>query len=64
MKAQYNQLKVTLPRLGIKTKFTKDDKPESFEEQIDENTKWFYLEVHRNFKISNYWQINSVMYNP
>ena len=32
--------------------------------QIDENTKWFYFEVHRNFKISNYWQINSVNYNP
>lgn len=40
----YNQFKVSLPRLGIKVKFVKDDSPESFEEQIDENTKGIYIE--------------------
>merc|ERR1719223_96115 len=44
----YNQFKVTFPRLGIKCKFTKDDKPESYKEQIDENTRAIYCETLSN----------------
>ncbi len=40
----YNQLKVTLPRLGIKTTFVEEDTPEAFEAAIDDNTKAIYLE--------------------
>lgn len=40
----YNQLKVFFPRLGIKTRFVKGDKPEDFKDQIDERTKAVYLE--------------------
>ena len=46
----YNQLKVSLPRLGIATKFVKDDKPEDFAKAIDENTKAVYLESIGNPK--------------
>lgn len=44
----YNQLKVLLPRLGIKTKFIKGDDPEEFKKAIDENTKAVYLETIGN----------------
>jgi hypothetical protein len=40
----YNQLKVLLPRLGIKTKFVEGDKAADFEKAIDENTKAIYVE--------------------
>ncbi|KAF2084734.1 O-acetylhomoserine ami [Saccharata proteae CBS 121410] len=40
----YNQLKVMLPRLGIKTKFVNGDKPEDFKAAIDDNTKAIYIE--------------------
>ncbi len=40
----YNQFKVALPRLGIAIKFVEDDSIESFEAQIDENTKGIYVE--------------------
>lgn len=40
----YNQFKVSLPRLGITIKFVEDDSIESFEAQIDENTKGIYVE--------------------
>lgn len=40
----YNQFKVALPRLGITIKFVEDDTIESFEAQIDENTKGIYVE--------------------
>ena len=46
----YNQLKVFLPRLGIKTKFITGDKPEDFAAAIDENTKAIYLESIGNPK--------------
>jgi O-acetylhomoserine/O-acetylserine sulfhydrylase len=39
----YNQLKVFLPRLGIKTKFVKGDKPEDFKAAIDDKTKAIYV---------------------
>ncbi|KAI1632617.1 hypothetical protein F4809DRAFT_645238 [Biscogniauxia mediterranea] len=40
----YNQLKVTLPRLGITTKFIEGDKPENFAAAIDDKTKAVYIE--------------------
>ncbi|KAI1323818.1 Cys/Met metabolism PLP-dependent enzyme-domain-containing protein [Xylariaceae sp. FL0255] len=40
----YNQLKVLLPRFGIKTKFIDGDKPEDFAAAIDERTKAVFLE--------------------
>lgn len=40
----YNQFKVTLPRLGIDVNFVEDDKVESYEAVIDENTKAIYVE--------------------
>lgn len=40
----YNQFKVTLPRLGIDVKFVGEDTVESFEKEIDENTKGIYVE--------------------
>jgi O-acetylhomoserine (thiol)-lyase len=40
----YNQFKVTLPRLGIDVNFVEDDKVESYEAEIDENTKAIYVE--------------------
>jgi O-acetylhomoserine/O-acetylserine sulfhydrylase len=46
----YNQLKVFLPRLGIRTKFVQGDKPEDFAKVIDENTKAIYVESIGNPK--------------
>lgn len=46
----YNQFKVALPRLGIKVNFVTDDKPESFDAAIDENTKAIYVESLGNPK--------------
>ncbi|KAF2271897.1 O-acetylhomoserine ami [Westerdykella ornata] len=46
----YNQLKVFLPRLGIKTKFVNGDRPEDFKAAIDENTKAVYIESIGNPK--------------
>ncbi|KAK8107719.1 uncharacterized protein PG998_009732 [Apiospora kogelbergensis] len=40
----YNQLKVTLPRLGITTKFVQGDKAEDFAAAIDDKTKAVYIE--------------------
>ncbi len=40
----YNQFKVTLPRLGIDVNFVEDDTLESYEAEIDENTKAIYIE--------------------
>ncbi|KAJ1911880.1 o-acetylhomoserine [Mycoemilia scoparia] len=44
----YNQLKVTLPRLGIQTKFSPNDDPETIESLIDEKTKAVYIETIGN----------------
>ena len=44
----YNQMKVFLPRLGIKTKFVKGDDPKDFESLIDDNTKAVYIETIGN----------------
>lgn len=44
----YNQLKVTLKKLGIEARFTADLEPGSFEKLIDGKTKAIYLETIGN----------------
>ena len=46
----YNQFKVFLPRLGIRSKFVKGDKAEDFEALIDDRTKAIYTESIGNPK--------------
>ncbi len=48
----YNLFKVTLPRLGIKTKFVDGDNPADFEKAIDENTKAIYVETIGNPRLN------------
>lgn len=48
----YNLFKVTLPRLGINTKFIDGDNPEDFEKAIDENTKALYIETIGNPRLN------------
>jgi len=40
----FNQMKVSLPRLGIETKFVDITDPEAVEEAIDEDTRCLYVE--------------------
>ncbi|GAB7365740.1 hypothetical protein MBLNU230_g7076t2 [Neophaeotheca triangularis] len=40
----YNQFKVFMPRLGVKTKFVSGEDPEEFGKVIDERTKCVYIE--------------------
>lgn len=40
----YNQLKVLLPRFGIKTKFIEGDSADDFAAAIDDRTKAVYIE--------------------
>lgn len=40
----YNQLKVTLPRLGIDVRFVDGNDPENFRRAIDKDTKGIYVE--------------------
>ncbi|MGF7215000.1 O-acetylhomoserine (thiol)-lyase [Spirosoma lacussanchae] len=44
----YNQFKVSFKRLGIEARFADGDKPESFEQLIDDKTKAIYLETIGN----------------
>ncbi len=44
----YNQFKVQFPRLGINVKFADGDDIDSFESQIDSNTKAIYIESMGN----------------
>ncbi|VVT43761.1 uncharacterized protein SAPINGB_P000134 [Magnusiomyces paraingens] len=46
----YNQLKVTLNRFGIETKFVTEDSPAAYEKIIDEKTRAIYLESISNPK--------------
>jgi len=58
----YNQFKVTFPRFGIKCKFTKDASPESYKEQIDENTRAIYCETLSNprFNIADFEKLAAI----
>ncbi|MDN5201588.1 O-acetylhomoserine aminocarboxypropyltransferase/cysteine synthase [Fulvivirgaceae bacterium BMA10] len=44
----YNQFKVSFKRLGVEVRFSEDEKVESYEKLIDENTKAIYLETIGN----------------
>src|SRR6188768_4216799 len=44
----YNQFKVAFKRIGIEVRFADGDNVESFEKQIDKNTKALYLETIGN----------------
>lgn len=44
----FNQFKVAFKKLGIECRFAKDDNPQDFEQQINENTKAIYLETIGN----------------
>jgi O-acetylhomoserine (thiol)-lyase len=48
----YNQFKVTLPRLGIDTKFVDGDNPDDFEKLIDPKTKALYIETIGNPRLN------------
>jgi len=48
----YNQLKVTLPRLGISAKFVEGDDPAEFEKLIDPKTKALYIESIGNPRLN------------
>jgi O-acetylhomoserine/O-acetylserine sulfhydrylase len=58
----YNQFKVSFKRLGIDARFADGDKPESFEKQIDKNTKALYLETIGNphFNIPDFEAIAAI----
>ncbi|GAA4317480.1 O-acetylhomoserine aminocarboxypropyltransferase/cysteine synthase [Compostibacter hankyongensis] len=44
----YNQFRVSFKRLGIDARFADLERPESFEEKIDENTRAIYMETLGN----------------
>jgi len=48
----YNLFKVTLPRLGIETKFVDGDDPAEFEKLIDSKTKALYIETIGNPRLN------------
>jgi O-acetylhomoserine (thiol)-lyase len=48
----YNLFKNTLKKFGISTRFVNPDRPEEFEQAIDQNTKAVYLETIGNPKLS------------
>jgi len=58
----YNQFKVAFKRIGIDARFAKDDKAESFEALIDDNTKAIYLETIGNpeFNVPDFEKIAAV----
>lgn len=58
----YNQFKVAFKRLGIEVRFADGDKPESFEQHIDEKTKAIYLETIGNpsFSIPDFEKIAAI----
>ncbi len=58
----YNQFKVAFKRLGIETRFTKDDSTSSFEELIDNKTKAIYVETmgNPNFNIPDFEELIKV----
>jgi O-acetylhomoserine/O-acetylserine sulfhydrylase len=48
----YNLFKVTLPRLGIETRFVEGDAPADFRKLIDSKTKALYIETISNPRLS------------
>jgi O-acetylhomoserine/O-acetylserine sulfhydrylase len=58
----YNQFKVAFKRLGVEVRFSDGLNPQSFEEQIDENTKAIYLEAIGNpaFSVAEFDEIAAI----
>ena len=58
----YNQFKVSLKRLGIEARFTKDNNVENFESLIDEKTKALYTETIGNpdFNIPDFDKLSAL----
>jgi O-acetylhomoserine (thiol)-lyase len=58
----HNQFKVSFKRLGIEARFAKDDKAESIESLIDENTKAIFTETIGNpdFSIPDFDKVSAV----
>ena len=58
----YNQFKVQFKRLGIEARFADGDKPESFEQLIDDKTKALYVETIGNpgFNIPDFQKIAAI----
>lgn len=58
----YNQFKVSFKRIGVEARFADLDQPESFEKQIDENTKAIYVETIGNpgFAIPDFEKISAI----
>ncbi len=58
----YNQFKVAFKRLGIEVRFANGDRPEEFDELIDEKTKAIYLETIGNpaFSIPDFEKIAAI----
>jgi O-acetylhomoserine (thiol)-lyase len=58
----YNQFKVSLKRLGIDARFTKDNNVENFESLIDEKTKALYTETIGNpdFNIPDFDKLSAL----
>jgi O-acetylhomoserine (thiol)-lyase len=58
----YNQFKVSLKRLGIEARFTKDNNVESFESLIDDKTKALYTETIGNpdFNIPDFDKLSAL----
>jgi O-acetylhomoserine/O-acetylserine sulfhydrylase len=58
----YNQFKVEFKRLGVEVRFSDGLNPQSFEEQIDENTKAIYLEAIGNpaFSVAEFDEIAAI----
>ena len=58
----HNQFKVSFKRLGIEARFAKDDKAESIESLIDENTKDIFTETIGNpdFSIPDFDKVSAV----
>lgn len=58
----YNQFKVSFKRIGVDARFADLDNPESFEKQIDENTKAIYVETIGNpgFAIPDFEKLSAI----
>nr|WP_295870810.1 O-acetylhomoserine aminocarboxypropyltransferase/cysteine synthase [uncultured Chitinophaga sp.] len=58
----YNQFKVSFKRIGVEARFADLDNPESFEKQIDENTKAIYVETIGNpgFAIPDFEKLSAI----
>ena len=61
----YNQLKVTLPRLGIDVRFVDGNDPENFRRAIDKDTKALYVESIGNpgFNVPDFEAIAAIAHS-